>query len=249
MEYQKYFLLYETEIPKGAGYSFFDGTHLSWMLSSFLGVILLVLLYRNTKRKNKRKFILSAAFILILCEVVRNGWLIWIGEYSLSESLPLQLSRIMVFMVAFAIFTDNRYLKEFSYACGLFSVAAFIAPDIMQYPILHLNTLRYTVAHILILSVPLMWIAGDGFRPDVRCLPKCALLLFGIAGIATAANFAFGGNYLHIHYIPEHVNIALGQPWYAFALLGAIVGFWFLTYLPWIIYSKLQLKKAVENDI
>jgi hypothetical integral membrane protein (TIGR02206 family) len=179
------------------------------------------------------------AIILLLCEVIRSGWFIWLGEWSLDKSLPFQLSRIMLFIEAVAIFTNSRYLKEFTYACGLFSVAAFIAPNIFEYPIMHIHTLRYSLAHILIIAVPINWIAGDGFRPDVRYIPKIFLLLLGLAGVATILNFSFeGANYMHIHYIPEHVNINLKQPWFAFAMIGAVLGFWILSYIPWIIYER-----------
>ncbi len=210
------------------------------MFVSFVLVAVIVLLYKRTKQNHQRKFMITIAVLLMMCEVVRSGWFIWLGEWSIDKSLPLQLSRIMLFIEAVAIFTNTRYLKEFTYACGLFIVAAFIAPNIMQYTIFHLHTIRYSIAHILLITVPIIWIVGDGFRPDIKYLPKCALLLFGFAGIATAINFATGSNYLHIHYIPEHVNINLGQPWFALALLGAVICFWGLTYVPWILYGKYR---------
>jgi hypothetical integral membrane protein (TIGR02206 family) len=239
MENLKYFFSYETDIPAKAGYSFFDKTHLLWMFISFALVALVVLLYKRTKLGNRRKFMIGIAIMLLLCEVVRSGWFIWLGEWSLDKSLPFQLSRIMLFVEAFAIFSNSRYLKEFTYACGLFSVAAFIAPNIFEYPLIHIHTIRYSAAHILIIAVPLIWIVGDGFRPDVRYVPKISLLLFGLAGVATILNLSFeGANYMHIHYIPEHININLKQPWFALALLGAVIGFWVLTYLPWVIYER-----------
>lgn len=245
MENLKYFFSYETEIPPEAGYSFFDKTHLIWMLTSLILVIFVVFLYKKTELKKRRSFMKTIAFLLISCEVVRSGWFIILGEWTLDKSLPLQLSRVMLFIEAFAIFTNSRYLKEFSYACGLFSIAAFIAPNIFEYPILHLHTLRYSIAHILIMAVPIIWIVGDGFRPDIRYLPKCALLLFGIAGVATAVNFATGSNYLHIHRIPEHVNINLRQPWFIFAFLGVVLGFWVITYIPWVIYNR---RRGSDHD-
>ena len=243
MDNWKYFFTYETGIPKEAGYSFFDITHLTWMLVSFGLVALTVLLYQKTKTENRRKFMLTVAVILILCEVVRSGWYILLGEWTLDKSLPFELSRIMLFIEAFAIFTNSRYLKEFTYACGLFSVAAFIAPNIFAYPIIHMHTFRYSIAHILLITVPIIWITSDGFKPDVRYLPKISFLLFGLAGVATILNFSLeGANYMHIHYIPEHINITLGQPWFALALLGAVIGFWFLTYLPWILHERHRIK-------
>jgi len=234
----KNFFEHETGIPESVGYSFFDGTHLTWMFTSLVLVAVIVLLYRRTDSSKKRRIMVATAILLMLCEVIRSGWFIAIGEYTLKDSLPLQLSRIMLFIEAAAIIFNSRYLKEFTYACGLFSIAAFIAPNIMQYPILHIHTLRYTIAHILLMAVPLMWIAGDGFRPDIRYLPKCALLLFGIAAVAETVNIILGSNYLHIHYIPEHININLGQPWFFMALFGVVLGFWVLTYLPWVIYER-----------
>ncbi len=237
-----YFFAYETGIPEEAGYSFFDATHLIWMFSSFLIAGGLVILYWKTRNQDKRRFMLTIASVLLVCEVIRTGWFIAIGEYTLKYSLPFQLSRILVFIEALAIFFNRRFLKEFTYACGLFSVAAFIAPDIMQYPIFHINTLRYTIAHILLIAVPLMWIVADGFRPDIKFLPKCAALLVGIAIAAETLNIILGSNYLHIHYIPAHIKIKLGQPWFAMALLGAVLGFWVITYTPWVVKGYLDKK-------
>lgn len=237
MENLRYFFTYETGLPGDAGYSFFDATHWIYMFVSFGIVALLVLWYKKTGKK--RAFMVTVAVLLILCEVVRSGWHIWLGEWQLYKSLPFQLSRLMLFIEAIAIFTNSRYLKEFCYACGLFSIAAFIAPNIMHYPVIHLHAIRYQIAHILILAVPLMWIIGDGFRPEIRYLPRISLLLFSLAGVATILNFSFeGANYMHIHYIPEHVNINLRQPWFALALLGAVIAFWVLTYLPWVICGR-----------
>lgn len=241
MDFQ-YFFTYETGLPQGIGYSFFDATHLIWMFVSFLMVGLLVLLYKNAKISSRRKIMIVIAAALLLCEVVRTGWFIAIGEYTIKNSLPLQLSRILVFVEAFAIFFNTRYLKEFTYACGLFSVAAFIAPDIMQYPIFHIHTIRYSIAHILIMAVPLMWIIADGFRPDIKYLPKCAALLVGIAAVVETFNIFLGSNYLHIHYIPTHVNLNLRQPFFAMAFVGAVLGFWVIIYLPWVIYDKIKIR-------
>jgi hypothetical integral membrane protein (TIGR02206 family) len=212
------------------------------MAVSFAAVAMLVFIYISMKKAQKHKLMKAVAFTLLSCEICRAGWLICVGHYTLSESLPLQLSRIMLFIEAMAIFTDKRFFKEFSYACGLFAVAAFIAPNTQAYPIFHIHNLRYTVAHVLTMAVPLMWIAGDRFVPDIRYLPKSFLLLLGFAGLATAANIMFDANYLHIHHVPPHVNIEIGQPWYFLAMTGVIIGFWCITYIPWVI-REIRLKK------
>ncbi|MCK5812061.1 MAG: TIGR02206 family membrane protein [Clostridiales bacterium] len=244
METLKYFFTYENKLPSNLGFTLFGITHLLWIIITLLIIVLLVLIYRTLQEKNKKIMLFIIAFIMILCELSRNVWYIYIGEYSLDKALPLQLSRIILFIEAIAIFTNKRYLKEFSYACGLFSLTAFIAPNINAYPILHYNFLRYTIVHLLIIAVPIMWIIGDGFKPDYKYLPKCIILLFSIAFAALIANFVFDSNYLYINYIPEHVNININQPWYALALLGAVIGFWFITYIPWILYDRYKKVKS-----
>lgn len=237
-----YFFKHESQIPESAGYSLFDAKHMLWMVCAFVAVAILVFIYMKLKEAQKRKFMKAVAFTLLSCEICRAGWLICLGRYTLAESLPLQLSRIMLFMEALAVFTNKRFLKEFSYACGLFAVAAFIAPDTQAYPIFHIHNLRYTVAHVLTMAVPIMWITGDGFVPDIRYLPKSFLLLLGFAGLATAANIMFDANYLHIHHVPPHIAIEMGQPWYFLAITGAILGFWCITYIPWVI-REIRMKK------
>lgn len=244
----EYFFSHEAQIPESAGYQLFDKTHILWFVSAVIITLVIVFSYTRTKIENRKKFMTTVEVILFLCEACRAGWFISIGRYTLKDSLPLQLSRIMLFVEAFAIFTNKRFLKEFSYACGLFAIAAFIFPNTLAYPIIHIHNLRYSVAHILMMSVPLMWIAGDGFRPDVRYLPKSFFLLLCFSLLATVANILFKGNYLHISHVPGHVNIKIGQPWYFLGVAGAILGFWAISYLPWVIREK-RLKKTTVNDI
>ena len=177
----------------------------------------LVFLYRKAGKKLRIRFMFAVAALMPLFAVSRMIWLLLSGSFNVSEDLPLQLCRLMLFIEPIAVLTDSPKLKTFCYAAGLpGALLAFVFPDIGRYATFSFEYLRYVISHFLLALVPLLWIFGDRFRPHAN-LKVLLSLVFSMSLIMLGVNSLLASNYFYVSRIPGHVNINLPQPWYFIA--------------------------------
>ena len=83
--------------------------------------------------------------------------------------------------------------------------------------------LHSTIAHILLVMYPVALTAGGDIKPSVKTLPRCLLILAGLASVALVANLIIGGeaNFFFLCYATP------GNPLYIFqeAFGSHLVGF------------------------
>ena len=177
----------------------------------------LIFLYRKAGKKLRKRFMFSAAALMPLFVFSRMIWLLWSGSFNVSEDLPLQLCRLMLFIEPIAVFADSPKLKTFCYAAGLpGALLAFVFPDIGRYATFSFEYLRYVTSHFLLALVPLLWVFGDKFRPYAN-LKVMLGIVFSMSLVMLGANSLLASNYFYVSRIPAHVNINLPQPWYFIA--------------------------------
>lgn len=239
-----YFFTYDSEIPEGLQVDNFSATHFTWLAATALVMAALILLYRKQNAASRRRSAKTAMIAVILLEVIREGWALLIGHYEISRHLPLHLCGVMIFIEAAAVFTDRPFFKEFSYAAGLPAAAmALITPEPSGYPFWNIQYLQSIFVHALLALIPLLWICGDGFRPNIRALPKMLGFLAGLAAFNFCVNFLLGSNYMFVRFAPEDTPIDLfnqwvGWPGYIGLLLITVFLFWTAMYLPWELAAK-----------
>lgn len=243
----KYFWTYKTDLPADfIGTPNFSSPHLACILASILLIVAMLLIYRRQDAKVKirmQKFIIVLAAVL---DVARWIWAAIIGHYSFQEMLPLHLCSLSIWMELAAVFTGRSLLKEFGYAlCMTGAMAAILTPDWSMYPFPSFQYLHSIVVHSLLILVPVLWIWGDGFRPNYRQLPKCLLILFAFAIPVFFINFAVDGNYLFLREAPKDTPIEIfdtwfGNPGYLVPLFFTIMVVWLVFYLPWMIIGKMH---------
>lgn len=254
-----YFFTYDKDIPAELGLAVknFSPPHLISLAATAAVLLLLVLLYRRMNNAAKQRFTRTTMLAIIALEVIRESWVAIIGHYDITRHLPLHLCGIMIFIEAIAVFTNKPFFKEFSYACGLPGAAmALITPEPSGYPFWNIQYLQSIFVHALLVLIPLLWIAGDGFRPNIRALPKNLLLLFGLTAFCFGVNSILGGtsNYMFVHFAPGDTPIALfeqwvGWPWYIALLLGFVFFIWVLMYVPWEISAIRKRKRQTKTPI
>lgn len=252
----RYFFAYDKDLPAGTGVPNFSPTHFAWLAATAVVMLLLILLYRRMNHEARQRFTRTLMITIIALEVVREGWALIIGRYDVTRHLPLHLCGIMIFIEAIAVFSKRPFFKEFSYACGLPGAAmALLTPEPSNYPFWNIQYLQSIFVHALLALIPLLWIAGDGFRPNIRALPKNLLLLTGLAAFCFGLNFLLGGqsNYMFVRFAPADTPIALfeqwvGWPWYIGLLLAFVFMIWVLMYAPWAI-SGFANKKYRQSSM
>ena len=157
----------------------------------------------------------------------------------MSLLLPLHLCSISAIMGTAAVFSNNRMLKEFSYGVGLpGGMAAMANPNLGPYPLFSFFFAEYTLTHILLILLPLLYVFGDGFRPDVRSLSQSHLLgnAFHRDGILGQPNDR------QQLYVPQPCRRrdgacafrqVAGNAGYLIAVLLSIFISWAILYAPW----------------
>lgn len=245
----QYFFTYDSEIPKGLQVDNFSATHFIWLAATALAMSALILMYRRMNAQAKRRSVRLAMITIIVLEIIRETWAAVIGHYDFSRHLPLHLCGVMIFIEALAVFTEKPFFKEFSYAVGLPAAAmALITPEPSGYPFWNIQYLQSIFVHALIALIPLLWICGDGFRPNIRALPKMLALLAGLAAFCFGLNFLLNSNYMFVRFAPADTPIQLfdklvGWPWYIGLLLVTVFVFWVAMYLPWEIAAAGRRKR------
>lgn len=177
----------------------------------------LIFLYRKAGKKLRRSLMFTIAALMPLFVISRIIWLLGTGGFNVSEDLPLQLCRLMLFIEPIAVFSGSHKLKTFCYAAGLpGALLAFVFPDIGRYATFSFEYLRYVTSHFLLALVPLLWIFGDKFRPYAN-LKVLLSVVFSMSLVMLGVNSLLASNYFYVSRIPGHVNINLPQPWYFIA--------------------------------
>src|SRR5690625_4839945 len=96
----------------GQVFSIFSSHHLTVILAIGLTVVLMGLY--STKQKVKylpsRKFEKGFAVSLLGTEWLYYVWLCWIGKWSVSHSLPLELCSISLYAAIILLWTNNHRL-------------------------------------------------------------------------------------------------------------------------------------------
>ena len=251
----QYFFTYDADIPKGLQVDNFSPTHFIWLAVTAVVMLLLISIYRRMNGEARRRFVRVAMITIIVLEIVRESWAAIIGHYDFKRHLPLHLCGIMIFVEAAAVFSNRAFFKEFSYAVGLpAALMALITPEPSGYPFWNIQYLQSIAVHALLALIPLLWICGDGFRPNIRALPKNLALLAGLAAFCFGLNFLLGSNYMFVREAPADTPIQLfdrlvGWPWYIALLLVTVFVFWLFMYLPWELAARRRSVRETKAQL
>ena len=104
-----YFWYTSDNIPKGLGFSHFDGFHLAWLLAGAAVIFLSCLWYRKLREKHRGIFRKTAALLLVADELFLVLPMIAMGVFR-AAYLPFELCSINLFLIAWHAWKPNRTL-------------------------------------------------------------------------------------------------------------------------------------------
>ena len=251
----EYFWFYETELPPGVGIETFSAFHLAWVTTALAIIVLTILLYRRRVEAIRRRIQMSVVFIMVTIQLFSWLWTAISGHYTIQQMLPLHLCTLSVWIEASAVINGSTLMKEFSYCCGMpGAVFAMLTPVMGEYPFCNYFYMQFSLAHSILILLPLLWIFGDGFQPNIRRLPHCFGLLLVFAGIAALTNKLIGSNYMFLRYAPLNTLLEVferwcGTPGYIIPLILMVFVVWIILYIPWVVYESMQGKTGKEISL
>ena len=239
----EYFWYTSDNIPKGLGFSHFDGFHLAWLLAGAAVIFLSCLLYRKLGEKQRGIFRKTAALLLVADELFLVLPMIAMGVFR-AAYLPFELCSINLFLIAWHAWKPNRTLGAYLYTvCIPGALAAMLFPSWTKLPALNFVQIHSFTLHILLIAYPVILLAAGELKPRLRDVPRCLGLLVMLAGIALVLNLLWDTNFMFL------MRVSKGNPLYIFqeawgnhllgfpVLIAAIVT---VLYAPIELYHKLK---------
>jgi len=240
----QYFWSIDQDIPSELITRNFSPTHITFLITSLFLIACALAVYKIRTFSVKKRILQVLVIFMVGSEVADWTWYILIGHYSFRNCLPLHLCSASIFVEFAAVFwTRNNRLKEFAYALSMpAALAALITPG-WYYPLFSFQYLQSALTHTLLILIPVLLVWGSGFRPSFRRLPTCFLMLLFLAGIASAANYLLGANYMFLSYVPKDTALQVferwfGHPGYIFLEITLILIIWGILYMPWIVIER-----------
>ena len=246
-----YFWHTEEIIPEGLGFDHFGPTHWVFIALTVICSVLGSFYYRSLGETGRKRFRYAIAAAMMVDEFFKDISLVVLGLWT-PEYLPLHLCNINLFVCAFYALRPSKALGNYLYTvCVPGALAACLFPSWTVLPAWNFMFLHSTTCHIMLVMFPIALTAGGDIKPSVKDLPRCLLILCGLASVAAIANLIIGGdsNFFFLCYADP------GNPLYVFEqafgchLIGfpvIISGVLLVMQTPWYLMERSQRKKHIS---
>ena len=175
------------------------------------------------------------AVILVGYQLVHMGILIGVLDRTWSESLPLHLCQMNMFVCAAMLVLRSYSIFEVAYFWGIGgSVAAMLTPDLTA-PFPDPVYLAFFSGHTVTVISVLYAVWGYGFRPRIRSVGVSVFVTLVYMVMVMVANALLDTNYMYLCAKPEGASLMdyLGPwPWYVAGVVGLGSVICLLCYVP-----------------
>lgn len=241
----EYFWFTSDTIPDGMGFSHFDSFHLGWLAAGAAVILFTCPIYRRLNERHRGFFRKMIALLLIGDELFKLIPMLVMGCFDVSY-LPFQLCSINLFVIAWHAWKPGRLTDNFLYSiCIPGALAAMLFPTWTKLPALNYMCIHSFTVHILLILYPVVLTAAGEIKPELKEVPKCLLLLAGLAAFALVLNLLWDTNFMFLMYANkgnplEWFETNWGNHLYGFPVLIAAVIL--VMHSPWVLYRKLHKK-------
>ena len=231
-------------------------TPLWWtsIITVFLSIILLLLLPKYTTWAKQKIYRRTLSIILLTNLVIENLYGLYIGSWSIQESLPLHLCGMSSLIAIVLLLNHHRPSAQIFYYWGL--TGGFYS---LVTPEFDLGTqgfffYAYFISHGGLIFASLYMIIYDGFVPEKRSwLKSFVVIQFAAAGVFLF-NWTTGSNYMYLSSPPIAKNpLIMGEwPWYILTFEVLALGHFLFLYLLFIFMrickKKLRFNKNLSSN-
>ena len=245
-------LFFTTRIPENMRYRSFTLLHFVLLLGVAAGILISAKHIKRADSPRKEKMLLVFTWALPGMYLLRFV-VFWLldsfvePQMALLDRMPFHLCAMNAIVMPVAVAKKNKTLLNYMYAIALpAAVAAMLTPAMSYYGryfYFSWQVLFFFLDHGLMVLVAVLAVCGGLLRPDVKELPRVAVLFVAYAAIIYPVNKLLNQNYLFLNYPDQGTVMAffakyLGNPGYLvpLALLAAAVVL--LMYLPWILIDR-----------
>lgn len=204
-------------------------------------------LYRHNLRPYRDIIRIVIGWTLIFSRLSLDAWYLITNNWTLDDSLPLQLCSISSVMCGIMLLTKSRPLFEVFYFLAVGgSMQAMLTPNLgFGFP--QYRFLQFFLSHALIFIAPLILCWLYHFKITKRSLLKSLFFVNVLALIIYFINRSIGSNYLYLMGKPDSASLldVLGPyPYYIISLEVVAFIIFILLYLPFFITQKEEQRQG-----
>ncbi len=242
--------LWSAEYPDDP-FILFGTPHVSVLLLVGVCAVLLILRRNALSSAARNSLRRGTASLLVVNELLWHVWALTQNLYLLQEMLPLHLCSVMVWVSAFALWTEERRLYGAMYFLGVAgALQALLTPDAGVYGFPHFRFLQTMISHGLVFLSGVYVVTVEGYRPT----PRSALLIFAglnlYALVVGLFNAGVGSNYLYVNAKPETpsiIDLMPPWPWYLLYLELIALGFVALLCAPFL--RRVSIRGVAPEEV
>jgi len=228
----------------------FSFTHILTLFIIVLTIILFILIIRNTNEKTKRCFQIILGIYGLFLQFIYMFWLIFNNNFTIKESLPINICSVSLILVFFLFITENKYIFNILYFWGIIgNFYALLFPNIIQnFP--HFRFLEFFTAHGLIILCVFYFLFIKKYIITFKEMIVSYLITLGYLFCVFIINFILKSNYLYLMKKP-HFNsfFDLFGNFYYLGLLAGVLFLYILLYMPFYIKTKFNNNTVSEENI
>lgn len=197
---------------------------------------------RNSIRKYSNRVMFGILVIALLQRILSIDYYIYIENYTLGESLPLHICRLVCILIIIQFFIRKDWLDQLIFFWGIFAYASFIYPDDIS-PLTHILGVTFVLLHSLNILFPLIRYYTVGFVPTFRGAGVSAAIFIIYLPTMVLLNFWTDGNYFYLSERPFLHNMN-NIPYFLINLFGVCIGFLVIGAL----FSVINKKRKQYNS-
>lgn len=243
----RYFLDTTETIADGVGFSQFGGLHICWLAVFVLIVIVSCIWFKKADAEKRNRWKKVVAILVVLDEIFKMAMLTIGKRYTLGY-LPLHLCSINIFMIAVHAWRPSDTLGSFLYTvCIPGALAALLFPTWTALPFGNFMHMHSFTVHILLALYPIVLAVSGEIKVSIKLVPKCLLLLIGMAVPIYIFNLIFDTNYMFLMHVDAGNPLLIFEQMWGNHLLGfpvLITAIVLVMYIPVEIYRKMKTKNS-----
>lgn len=133
----------------------------------------------------------------MLQQLLLYGSYVWLGEFTLGESLPLHISRINTILGIIFLFTKSRSLFNIIAYFSVFAWLSFLVPSKVE-PIIHPRGVSFLTNHIITLLLPFYGMIAYQYKLQTSARKQVIIYFLIYFVFVACINPLVDGNYFYL---------------------------------------------------
>lgn len=184
-----------------------------WNIFTFLFVVVIVLVGRQSNEEFKIKLSKIIALLIGLEFVLIQAYYVYIGVWTIEESLPLHLCRLMWFGSIVSLYYRSQLAFEMLLFVGMVGGFHSLLTPELTHGADTVLLFDYFLVHGGLIAVPMYCIFVFKMRPRKNAWLKAFLYLQIVIVLVGTINFLIDANYMYLAEKPKVSNPLLMGKW------------------------------------